>query len=94
MGSIRGQLSGIAFHFKSLGFPEFSSDFWLRKMLEEWSREAGIRKDDWCPIIPEILQGLLLTWQRVCSSDFEACLFHAISLVAFWGELRVSELMA
>lgn len=92
--SIKECLSGLAFHSKAHGVPDFTWDFRLHKMLEGWNREAGTRQDDRVPITPEVLHGLRCSWGKICSDIYEACLFNAASLVAFFGALRISELVA
>lgn len=63
-------------------------------MLEGWSRELGTHRDDRVPISLDILKGLLALWPTLCSSPYEECLFHVVALLAFFGKLRVSELVA
>ncbi|XP_054852797.1 uncharacterized protein LOC129341561 isoform X1 [Eublepharis macularius] len=92
--SIRGLLAALAFISKARGVPEMTGDFRIRKMLEGWSREAGARQDARQPISPAILKGLVGAWQSVCLSGYEAALFHAAALTAFFGALRVGELVA
>lgn len=46
------------------------------------------------PLSPAILVGLSDKWGAVCNSEYEAALFHAAALIAFFGALRVSELVA
>ncbi|XP_060089026.1 integrase/recombinase xerD homolog [Heteronotia binoei] len=91
--TIRGQLAALAFISKAQGFVDSTADFRIRKMLEGWSRERGPRVDDRQPISPSVLKGLFGSWPAICSSTFEAALFHAASLVAFFGALRISELV-
>lgn len=91
--SIRGWLSALAFANKALGFHQYTSDFQVQKMLERWSRESGICRDTKQPVSPFVLKGLLATWGIVSSSLYEAALFHAVALVAFFGALQISELV-
>lgn len=63
-------------------------------MLEGWGQESGPRHDSHQPITPGILRGLKDTWQGLCSLAYEARLFHAAALLAFFGALRISELVA
>ncbi|XP_054850121.1 vomeronasal type-2 receptor 26-like [Eublepharis macularius] len=46
------------------------------------------------PVEAGVLKGLKVAWKEVCSSPYEATLFHAAALTAFFGALRVSELVA
>lgn len=34
-----------------------------------------------------------MAWGTMCTSTYEGCLFHAASLLVFFGALRVSELV-
>lgn len=92
--SIRGQLTALAFYSKARGVTESTGDFRIRKMLEGWSREAVRQPDGRQPISPGVLKGLVGVWREICKSDFEAALFHSAALVAFFGALRISELIA
>lgn len=94
ISSIRGMLSAVAHASKAKGVAEYTGDFQIRKTLEGWSREVGVRVDHRQPISPEILRGLQACWGEICSSVFEAVLFHAAALVAFFGAFRISELVA
>lgn len=53
-------------------------------MLEGWSWEAGPKSDSRQPLSPQV---------QVCSSAYQATLFHAAALVTFFTALRVSELI-
>lgn len=63
-------------------------------MLEGWKREKGPRQEPRQPLSLGILKGLSVAWGGVCTSDYEICLFHTTSLVAFFAALRFSELVA
>lgn len=82
-----------AFAGKALGYEDKTGDFRIRKMLVGWACEAGKKQDTREPISPGIFKGLWGVWSSVCSSSFEGSLFHAASLLAFFGALRVSELV-
>lgn len=91
---IKGHLSALAFAIKARGLADVTGDFRLRKMLEGWAREVTPRVDVRQLITPEVLTGLYRVWRRVCRTEYEMALFHAAALVAFFGALRVSELVA
>ena len=40
------------------------------------------------------LLGLLRQWAKLCTSNYEQCLFHATALVTFFGAFRISEVVA
>lgn len=54
----------------------------------------GTPTDDRQPISPQVLSGLLSELDSICKSSYEASLFYAAALVAFFGALRISELVA
>lgn len=89
--SIRSKLAALAFASKASDFTD-NIHFW--NMLEGWSRESGLRKNTREPLSPSLLKGLSAQWAVLGTNAFEATLFHAAALVAFFGALRVSELMA
>nr|XP_020646057.1 uncharacterized protein LOC110077393 [Pogona vitticeps] len=93
-GTIQGKLAAVGFYAKANGFRDFSGDFRIRKMLEGWSREKGRIKDDRTPISPAILERLGELWGLVCRDDYEKALLQAAALIAFFGAMRISELVA
>lgn len=86
-------MAALAFASKASGFSESTGDFHLSKMLEGWSREQGARCDSREPLSPRVLRGLRAQWSVLCSGNFEAALFHAAALIAFFGAFRVGELV-
>lgn len=94
VSTIRGRLSAIAFASKSLGYPDYTVDFRIHRLLEGWRREEGPRRDHKQPLSPSILKGISSAWGLVCNSEYESRLFHVASLVAFFAALWISELVA
>lgn len=92
--SICGHLATIAFASKAKGWVDHSGDFRLRKMLESWARESQTTHDDRQSISLQVLSGLLQALQGICKSEYKVKLFHLDALVAFFGALRISELVA
>lgn len=86
-------MAARAFASKVSGFVEYTGDFRITKMLEGWAKEDGWLTDAREPLSPRVLSGLKRVWPSVCSSPYEGVLFHAASLLAFFGVLRVSELV-
>ncbi|XP_041464258.1 uncharacterized protein LOC121415177 isoform X1 [Lytechinus variegatus] len=66
----------------------------LIKKMQEGCRRGPKRKDSRLPITLALLSKLLPTLNNVCSSFYEACLFQAAFLLAFYGFLRVGEFTA
>uniref|UniRef100_A0ABM5GIN9 Uncharacterized protein isoform X1 n=1 Tax=Pogona vitticeps TaxID=103695 RepID=A0ABM5GIN9_9SAUR len=93
-GTIRGKLAALSFYAKANGFRDSAGDFRIRKMLEGWSREGGQSQDDRAPISPAILGHLCDLWRLLCKDRYEESLFRAAALMAFFGALRISELVA
>lgn len=62
--------------------------------MEGWSREEGPRVNTHQPLSPAVLKVVFEAWGSVCSFPYEIALFHVASLIAFFGALRVGELMA
>ncbi|XP_067323906.1 uncharacterized protein [Anolis sagrei] len=91
--TIRSKLAALAYWLKAQGLPDFTNDFRLHKVVSGWSREGQRQPDGRQPFTPDILRGLRQIWPRLCSSHYEQRLFHAASLTAFFGALRVSELI-
>ena len=92
--TIQGKLSALAFYAKSNGYKDTTSDYRIRKMLEGWSRERGRVHDSRTPFSPPLLEQLCDQWESLCRDLYEAALFKAAALIAFFGALRVSELVA
>ena len=63
-------------------------------MLEGWSQERGRIQHDRTPISPVLLECLCELWGSLCKDSYEEALFHAAVLVAFWGAMWISELVA
>nr|XP_060627626.1 uncharacterized protein LOC132772780 [Anolis sagrei ordinatus]XP_060627628.1 uncharacterized protein LOC132772781 [Anolis sagrei ordinatus]XP_060643558.1 uncharacterized protein LOC132782694 [Anolis sagrei ordinatus] len=92
--SIRTKLSALAYWLKAQGLSDPTDDFRIHKFLTGWSRQRGHPRDDRQPMTPAILKGLKQLWPRLCTSYYEQVLYHAAGLTAFFGALRVSELVA
>ncbi|XP_067323198.1 integrase/recombinase xerD homolog [Anolis sagrei] len=91
--TIRSKLAALAYWLKAQGLPDYTNDFRLHKLVTGWSRESHCPSDDRQPLTPDILKGLKQIWVQVCSSIYEQRLFHAAAVTAFFGALRVSELI-
>lgn len=94
VGSVKQQVSALAFASKSLGYQEFTGDFRVCRRLEGWQREVGKEsphQGSCRPLLLAVLKALQAVWAKICTLAYEGCLFHAASLLVFLGELRVSE---
>lgn len=86
------RLAGLAFHFKLRGWADITKAFVIRQALKGWKREL-VRPDSRRPISYSLLGQLLEATIHLCSSHYEAVLFKASFCLAFFGALRVSELV-
>ncbi|XP_053117095.1 vomeronasal type-2 receptor 26-like [Hemicordylus capensis] len=88
-----GYLAALAFSSKSQGLADTTGDFRVRRMLEGWSRECPVMADSRRPLSPSAVQGAVEQFAVVCRSPYEAALFHAATLVLFFGAFRAGELL-
>lgn len=88
--SICTYLSAISYIHKINEWYDPTSSFIVSKMKEGCKR-LHPNQDSRCPITVEILCKLVSMLPSVCISFYEAVLFRAAFLLAFFGFLRVSE---
>ena len=86
-------VAGVSCHFKLKGEPDPTDYFVVAKMLEG-ARRSSNGKDRRVPISPSVLSRIIAALPKVSSSSFEAKLFRAAMLLAFFGFLRVGEFAA
>ena len=89
----KSYLSGIGFKCKMLGCVDVTQNFIIKKLLVGFSKVEK-RVDARLPITPSLLSRITEVLPTVCSSMFEASLFSAAFSLAFFGFLRVGELVA
>lgn len=92
-GSIQGKLAGLAFFLKAWGSADPTQDFRVRKLIEGWAKGRKKQPDERTPISPAMLSKLASVWPLLCANEYEASLFQAATLVAFFGAFRISELV-
>lgn len=63
-------------------------------MVTGLKRRAGILRDKYLPVTIEMLRSLLGALESVCITHYECLLFRALFTVAFFGALRVGEMVA
>lgn len=85
VSSLPGFMSATAFVSKSGGYPDFTQDFRVRRMLEGFAKRTPPVRDHRRPITPELLRGIAGTFTTLCSSPYEVQLFRAALLTAFFG---------
>ncbi|XP_031758455.1 uncharacterized protein LOC116410934 isoform X1 [Xenopus tropicalis] len=90
--SAQRRLTGLAFFFKLLGWQDVTKHFIITQALKGWRRE-GKKGDTRRPVDFQLLQRLLAPLQVICKSPYETALFRAAFSLAFFGALRISELV-
>lgn len=65
-----------------------------RCMVIGLKRRAGILRDKYLPITIEVLRSLLGALESVCITYYECLLFRALFTAAFFGALRIGEMVA
>ena len=91
---VQRQMSAIAFYAGLAGAQDPTKHFAVRKALRGWQRMRPHKEDARRPICEVRLAGILGVLPGICSSAFEVGLFQVAYSLAFFGALRVSELVA
>ncbi|CAJ0931019.1 unnamed protein product, partial [Ranitomeya imitator] len=92
-GSVaRNRMSALAFHFKLRGWPDSTKHFLVSQILKGW-RRANKHGDNRRPISFDLLVNLVKATDCVCDSKYEAALTSAAFGLAFFGAMRVSEIV-
>lgn len=81
---------GISFFLKSQGLTDLVDNFIIRRLVDGCRRKHA-RRDTRCPITLSILQSLLAALPHICASDYDAQMFKAAFMLAFFAFLRISE---
>ncbi|XP_069599344.1 uncharacterized protein [Ranitomeya imitator] len=90
--SAQQRLSGLAFYFQLLDWPDVTKAFIIRQALKGWKR-AQPCKESRRPISFSLLHQLVSSTPVICSLQFEAALFSAAYVILYFGALRISELV-
>ena len=85
-------VSGISCYHKIHNLEDPTAVFIVKKLLEGFRRTRQ-RRDVRAPITEAILQKVCPVLPDICFSTYESCLFKAAYLVAYFGLLRVSEIV-
>jgi len=86
-------VEGLSFISKLVDHPDPLQDPVICHMISRLKCRAGSSTDKYCPITIEVLRSLLGTLESVCSSPYECVLFRAMFTVAFFGALRIEEMV-
>ena len=90
--TINTYIAGLNYLHKLNGYNDLREPFIVKKMIEGCLR---LRKqgDSRLPITIAILQDVCAVLTVICYNHYEACLFKAAYVLAFFGLFRVSELV-
>lgn len=90
--TITTYMSGISFYHKLRDLKDPTALFIVKKLLEG-CRRIRPRQDVRAPITEEILNKICIMLPDICYSFYETCLLKAACLTAYYGLLRVSEIV-
>ena len=91
---VQRQMSAVAFYAGMAGAQDPTKHFTVRKALRGWRRMHPHKEDTRRPIDAVRLAGISGILPEICSSAFEVGLFRLAYSLAFFGALRVLELVA
>ncbi len=91
--TITTYVSAVGFYHKSHGWADPTNDFVVSKLLEG-CRRLRPTADTRAPMSMSILLQTVQSLPAVCTSVFEACMFKAAFLCAFFGFMRLGEFAA
>lgn len=91
--AIDKKLAGLAFLFKLQGQRDYTKEFWVRQAVKGYRKEHR-KRDGRRPVSFTMLQGLFFHISSICVSEYESALFRAAFALAFYGALRVSEIVS
>ncbi|CAJ0958425.1 unnamed protein product [Ranitomeya imitator] len=83
---------GGGVHFKLRSWSDSTKHFLIAQVLKGW-RWASARSDQRRPISFTLLSNLVRVSGSICDSDYEATLISAAFSLAFFGAMRVSEIL-
>ncbi|KFZ49717.1 hypothetical protein N338_12655, partial [Podiceps cristatus] len=87
-------MEGLSFISRMVDHPDPLQDPVTCRMIARLKRRTGPSNDKCSPVTIEVLRSLLGTLESVCSSPYECVLFRAMFTVAFFGALRIEEMVA
>lgn len=91
--SVNRKISGLAFLFQLDGVRDVTKAFIVRKALRGY-RKGRCKPDSRWPVFLGMLGVMVGTLPQICLSAFEAQLFWTAFVLAFFGALRLDELVS
>jgi hypothetical protein len=92
LASVTTYISGIGYTHKARGLEDKTNNFLITKMLEDLRRKRVKSSDVRAPVTLDLLRRLIQALQKVCTSNYEACLFYSAYTLAFFALLRIGEI--
>ncbi|XP_075129430.1 uncharacterized protein LOC142202939 [Leptodactylus fuscus] len=86
-------MAGLAFGFKRRGMGDLTKGFLVRQALTGW-RRGGSSLDTRRPVSFQLLCDIGGVLQGICTTEAEVSLFKAAFSLAFFGALRIGELVS
>ena len=90
--TVRSYLAGVSYYTKLQGHQDPTNQFLVCKLLQGLKRMKHT-KDTRLPITKQLLQDIISILPRVCFNNYETMLYSAAFSIAFYGLLRVSEVV-
>ncbi|XP_075202254.1 uncharacterized protein LOC142304102 [Anomaloglossus baeobatrachus] len=87
------KVSGISFHLRLRGMTDVTKIFLVQQALKGW-RKQHVRRENRRPVSYELMGQLIGALGSVCTDPFEVSLFSAAFCLAFFGALRIGELVS
>ncbi|XP_078339010.1 uncharacterized protein LOC111100709 isoform X3 [Crassostrea virginica] len=86
-------ISALSYIHKIRGIQDNTQSFIVKKALQGLHRSRGVTADPRTPLTLSILQLVVSALPSVCRSPYEAVLFSTLFSCAYYGLLRVSEVL-
>jgi hypothetical protein len=90
--SVTTYISGIGYAHKARGLEDKTNNFLITKILEGLRRKRVKLSDVRAPVTLDHLPRHLQALQKVCTSNYEVCLFSSAFTLAFFALLRIGEI--
>ncbi|KAJ7414494.1 hypothetical protein WISP_83811 [Willisornis vidua] len=87
-------MEGLSFISRMVDHPDPLQDPLICSMISRLKHRTRPSNGGYCPVTIEVLRSLLGTLESVCTSPYECLLFRAMFTVAFFGALRMEEMVA
>lgn len=87
-------MEGLSFICRMVDHPDPLPDPLICFMMSRLKLRTRRSNDEYSPVTIEVLRSLLGTLESACTCPYECLLFRAIFTVAFFGALRIEEMVA